>query len=123
MRTLILLPLLAGCAAGANGSTAEDELAAAITGRQAGPPQACVSASGGQTFRVVDSRTIIFRAGDTVWVNRLRSACPGVRPLSTLIVEAHGSEYCSGDHVSGLEPGGLIPGPICLLGDFTPYRR
>jgi hypothetical protein len=45
-----------------------------------------------------------------------------MEPLDTLAVERHGSQYCRGDQVRGLESGRSILGPICILGPFTPYR-
>jgi hypothetical protein len=66
----------------------------------------------------------VLRRGDTVWVNRLEGHCPGLRPLNTLVVEPSlGGQYCRNDRVRAIEPGSSIPGPICPLGDFTPYRR
>ena len=119
MRLLPLL-LLAACA---TGSAREADLSGELAGRTAGPPQDCVPASAGDSLVARDSRTIVYRHGDTIWVNRLAAACPGLRPMSTLIVEVHGSNHCRGDPVRAVEPGLSIPGPICVLGSFTPYRR
>jgi hypothetical protein len=55
-------------------------------------------------------------------VSRLRAECPGLQPLDTLIVEVHGGRYCRNDQFRAVETGASIPGPICLLGDFVPYR-
>ena len=67
--------------------------------------------------------TLVYRRGGTIWLNRLRATCPALRPTSTLIVEVHGSQYCRGDRFRTIEPGQSIPGPTCLLGPFTPWRR
>jgi hypothetical protein len=119
MRLLPLL-LLAACAAG---PAPEADLSSELAGRSAGPPQDCVPASTGDSLVPRDSRTLVYRRGDTVWVNRLAAACPGLNPMSTLIVEVHGSNHCRGDPVRAVEAGQSIPGPICVLGSFTPYRR
>lgn len=125
MRSLLLLAALAGCAGmGPGPETREQEaFARELAGRTAGAPESCVPTVQGQSLRIVDRRTIAYDRGGTIWVNRLHRDCPGLRPFNTLIVEVHGGQYCRGDHVRGLEPGASIPGPICILGDFVPYRR
>jgi hypothetical protein len=115
MRTLLPLLALAACA----GSSPADDLA----GRTAGPAEDCVPTSTGAGLVARDSRTLVYRQGATLWVNRLAAACPGIHPLSTLIVDVQGGQYCRGDRVRGVEPGQSIPGPACLLGPFTPWRR
>jgi hypothetical protein len=124
MRALILLIALSGCAAtGADSAGSQDALGRELAGLAAGDPANCVSSSGtGGSLQVVDSQTLVYRSGRTTWVNRLASTCPGMRPLDTLIVEANGSQYCRGDRIRSVSPGQSIPGPVCVLGDFTPYR-
>ena len=123
MRALVPLLLLGGCAAAPHAAGNGDALARELSGRSAGAPQACVARTEGRTLHAVDRRTLVYRTGDTVWVNRLGGDCPGLGPLSTLIIEPAGARFCRGDRVSGLEPGATIPGPACVLRDFVPYRR
>ena len=120
----LLLLALGGCATQADrGPTGEqEELARDLAGRSAGEPQSCIPTQATSGLTGVDSRTVVQRSGRTIWVNRLDADCPGLRPFNTLIVEAHGSQYCRGDHIRMLEPGATIPGPICVLRDWTPYR-
>jgi hypothetical protein len=128
MRALPLLPLLsilAGCAAAGTDVETRDRRAlddelAAMT---AGEARSCVPARQAENLIAVDARTIVLRSGATTWVSRLETDCPGLRPLDTIIVEAHGSQYCAGDRIRSLPPHGTIPGPICVLRDFVPYRR
>ncbi|HEX8573259.1 MAG TPA: hypothetical protein VF759_10965 [Allosphingosinicella sp.] len=119
MRLLPLL-LLTACAAGPAG---EADLSEELAGRSAGPPQDCVPASTLGNLAPRDSMTLAYRSGDTIWLNRLAATCPALRPTSTLIVEAHGSQYCRGDRFRTVEPGQSIPGGSCVLGPFTPWRR
>ena len=126
MRLLPILLLAAGCAAtGTDDGPTRDQLALTgeLQGRTAGAPQACVPARQNQTLQIVDRQTLVYRDFDTVWVNRLGADCPSLRPLSTLIVEVHGSQYCRGDRVRAVETASAIPGPYCVLRDFVPYRR
>lgn len=124
MRALLLLIALSGCAAtAADSASSQDALGRELAGLTAGDPANCVSSSGtGGSLQVVDSQTLVYRSGRTIWVNRLASGCPGMRPLDTLIVEANGSQYCRGDRLRSVAPGRSIPGPVCVLGEFTPYR-
>jgi hypothetical protein len=117
-----LLPclLLAACAAG---PAREADLSEELAGRSAGPPQDCVPASAGAGLAPRDSMTLVYRRGDTIWLNRLAATCPALRPTATLIVELHGSQYCRGDRFRTVEPGQSIPGGSCVLGPFIPYRR
>jgi hypothetical protein len=119
MRLLPLL-LLTACA---TGSAREADLSNDLAGRSAGEPQECVTASPGAGLAARDARTLVYRRGATLWVNRLEAACPGLDPMSTLIVDVHGDRYCRGDRVRALDPGLTIPGPPCALGRFTPWRR
>ena len=125
MRILLLLMLAAGCAASGTQSESRDQraLARELADRSAGEAERCIPARQNEALTIVDSRTLVLRSGGTVWVNRLDDDCPGLRPMNTLVVEAHGSQYCRGDRIRGLEPGSSIPGAICVLRDFTPYRR
>jgi hypothetical protein len=125
MRLLPLLLIVAACAAPrADGPTrGQEALSRELAGREAGAPQTCIAATPSSSLIIVDSSTLSYRQGGTIWVNRLEAPCPGMRPLDTLVVELHGSQYCRNDHIRALQPGSSIPGPTCLLGGFIPYRR
>jgi hypothetical protein len=124
MRTLILISALAlaSCARPAtpNGTTA---LASEIAGRSPGAPQSCITSSQGANLRAVDSQTLAYEDGPTLWITSLGTQCPGMQTLSTIIVEPKlGGQYCRGDHVRGLEQGAIIPGATCFIGEWVPYR-
>jgi len=117
---------LGGCAADGSetGTTADQEaFAREIAGLTASEPQSCIPVEQSESLSVVDRRTVVRRSGRTIWVNRLRADCPGLRPLSTVVVEVHGGQYCRNDRIRGLDPGTTIPGPQCPLGDWVAYRR
>jgi hypothetical protein len=114
----------AACAAtGAGPTRGKTELTSELADRTAGEPRACVPASPGASLTARGRQALVYRQGDTLWVNRLRSACPGLHEMSQIVIEVNGSRYCRGDHFRTREPGLGIAGPICVLGDFTPYRR
>ena len=114
---------LAGCSPAGPIAGNPDAFTRELAGRAAGPARSCVSTAHNSNLRVIDSRTLAYDLGSTLWVNRLEASCPGLRPHNTLIVDMTSGGYCRGDRVRGLEPGGIIPGPTCILRDWTPYRR
>ncbi|HEX8415024.1 MAG TPA: hypothetical protein VF637_14230 [Sphingomicrobium sp.] len=121
--SLFLLVALASCAPQGMQPGAPDALGQELAGRTPAGTSNCVSQFGSQNVRVVNPTTIAYGHGRTVYINRLTSACPALSPHNTLIIESQGGQYCRGDHVRGLEPGAIIPGPTCFLGDWTAYRR
>jgi hypothetical protein len=128
MKSLIPLTVLAGacaaCTAGpAPGARDEQALAAELAERVEGEGQRCIASSPSRALAYGDRRTILYREGRTLWVNRLDAECPGLGPHATLIVETNGSSYCHGDRVRALPSGSSIPSPTCILRDFVPYRK
>jgi hypothetical protein len=118
-----LLPLLLASACAGPSAEREADLSGELAGRTAGAPEECIVTSAGSNLAVRDSRTLVYDRGGTLWVNRLPDACPGLNPMSRLVIEVHGSRHCRGDRFQAVEPGLSIPGPSCRLGAFTPYRR
>ena len=97
--------------------------AEAVAGRVAGPPQMCISNNPAENLHVLDPQTVAYGYGRTIYINRLAAPCPALSQFNTVIAEAStGNEYCRGDRVRGLEPGAIIAGPSCNLGDWVPYR-
>lgn len=122
MRALIV----AVAALGSLGAAAPrgDELAKELAGRVAGTPVDCVDASFVGGPQIIDERTLLYRqSGRRVWRNDLPDACPGLRPMDTMVIEIHGNRLCRGDHFRTMSPGMSIPGAVCRLGAFTPYDR
>lgn len=123
MQKLLLfgLTMLAGCSRAVVPPGAD--LARTIAGRVAGPAQSCVSTQSASNLRAIDPATLGYGSGSTVYINQLGGPCPGLRELSTVIVEVQGGRYCRGDHFRAVELTGGIPGPVCILGDWVPYRK
>ena len=126
-RSPLLIPLLA-LAASCAGGEAEPQAgeAAAIRqleGRIAGEPQRCVPIEQARSLTIVERGTMLYSSGRTIWLVRLRDACPSLSRFDTLVVEPMGSQYCRGDQVRSIDPGSTIPGPICVIESFVPYTR
>jgi len=124
MRALLLVLAVTGCAAAGSIEDRESEaLRRDLAARVEGEPDRCVPRVQATALTAVDRRTLVYDTPGTLWVNKLRSDCPSLRPGSAIIIETAGDQYCRNDRIRAFDPGGRIPGPICLLGDFTPYRR
>jgi hypothetical protein len=124
MRLLPLLLVASACAAtGGDPSRGESDLQRELAGRTAGEPRECVSISSGAGLAARGRQTLVLEQGGALWVNRLAAACPGLDETSQIVIEVHGSQYCRNDRFRARRPGDSIPGPICRLGSFTPYRR
>jgi hypothetical protein len=122
MRFWTLALVLGGCAACSQ--VAPAPLSPAVQQALAsGPGRSCITPAPAEGLTIIEDGAIGLRSGGTLWVNRLPARCPGLRVGNTLIVEIHGSQICRGDHVRPIEPAAAIPGPVCILGDFVPYRR
>ncbi|HEX8191414.1 MAG TPA: hypothetical protein VF552_00795 [Allosphingosinicella sp.] len=114
---------LASCAG--RGSLEEREAGALerqLAGRTQGEARRCVPAIQAVALIAVDARTIVYDTPGTLYVSRLRRDCPGLRAGSAIAVETGGDQYCANDRIRAVETGSRIPGPVCLLGAFTPYR-
>jgi hypothetical protein len=100
-------------------------LESSLKGRTAGKPVSCVSSSSTDSLiRVSDSIVLSRGPGSTVYVNNLRSACPGLaRDNDIMVIETHGSGYCQGDLIRLVDRSSGMQGPVCSFGDFTPYRK
>ena len=114
---------LASCTAAPLPSGPDPAFQAELAGRTMGSPQSCIIANTNEAPRVIDAHTLAYGSGRTIYVNRLPAECPGLRPLTTLVIEVNGGNYCRGDRFRSVEPGSIIPGPTCLLSDWVPYRR
>lgn len=124
MRLLPFLLLASACVAGREPPPGADSgIERELAGRTAGEPRDCVPASTGSTLVARGPQILVYERGDTIWVNRPRAECPGLREASQLIVEVQGGQYCGGDRFRTRDPGLSIAGPTCVLGSFTPYRR
>jgi hypothetical protein len=98
-------------------------LAEATAGRIPGPAQSCVTAYPAENLHALDAQNIAYGYGKTIYINHFAAPCPAIEPGNTLIVDAGvGNEYCRGDRVRGREPGAIIAGPSCNLGNWVPYR-
>jgi Family of unknown function (DUF6491) len=96
-----------------------------LTGKTAGTPVNCISDSRGDNIIRVSDDMLLYRvSGRLVYQNKLRSSCPGLAREDDIIVsERYGAQICSGDIIRLVDRTVGIQGPVCVLGEFTPYRK
>lgn len=127
----LVLALLAGLTVGcitqeevALSPAAQTELAEALEGRTAGPPQACVSQRMLRSNRSVGEDAILFEATNgIVYMNRPAAGCPTMEFGRSLRTRTTSSQLCRGDIVTVFDPVSGFEFGGCGLGDFVPYRR
>ncbi len=96
-----------------------------LAGKVAGAPLNCISTLGqNNLIRISDDMLLYRHSGRLVYQNKLRSTCPGLaRDSDVLVTETYGGQLCRGDLVRLVDRTSGIPGPVCSLGEFVPYRK
>jgi hypothetical protein len=95
-----------------------------LGGKVAGKPVNCISDfNATNTIRVSDNILLYRVSGRLVYQNNLRSACNGLaRDTDIIVSEQFGSQKCKGDIIRLVDRTSGIPGGVCSLGEFVPYR-
>lgn len=120
---------IAGCSTApaeqTRSSTAAKELADALAGRVAGPPQRCISNLPVTRVHVVDDWTILYEERSTIYVQNPRGGCPGIgRGSRTLVARQVGtSQMCDGDINEAVDLRSGVGGAPCVFGPFVPYAK
>lgn len=128
--TLCAVPLLAACAPMDSTPTPLTDkqstaLSTQLAGKVAGAPQRCISDwNADRMIRISDDILLYRVSGNLVYENRLRGGCPGLaRDNDIIVTEQFGSQKCRGDLLRLVDRTSGIPGPVCSLGEFVPYRK
>ena len=101
------------------------ELADALAGRVAGPPQRCISNFPQIEVQVIDDWTILYREGNTVFVQNPQGGCRGIGVGSrTLVTRQVGtSQMCQGDINEAVDLHTGVGAAPCVFGSFVPYTK
>lgn len=96
-----------------------------LRGKVAGEPRNCISNSRNVSSTRISDDTLLYReSGRTVYVNKLRGTCPGLtRGDDIMVVETYSGQLCRGDLIRLVDRTSGIPGPMCSLGEFVPYKK
>ena len=130
MRPIILTILSAAVLAAAPAAATareklapEDQLAKLLKDRVAGEPQNCITLSSVTSSQVIDKTAIVYRAGDTLWVNRPRGGADQLNDDDILVTKTSSSQLCSIDVVQLHDRMSHMYRGFVSLGEFVPYRR
>ena len=112
--------------------------------QNAGAAQACLARANVDRWLIIDANRILFATRDQrLYRNDLARSCPALRPSSQVSLSSSDGQFCAGtsfqllirvsssgnttsvtDRATGvstsIEGPGLIGGPVCSLGPFTP---
>lgn len=103
---------------------AQQELAEALAGRVAGPPQRCIDAYRTTKVHVIDDFTIIYDQGRTVFVQNPKGGCPGLGRGDILVTTQVGpARLCQNEIARTVDPTSRMESGGCVLGPFTPYAK
>lgn len=102
-----------------------EALSKQLAGKVAGTPVNCISDfNATNTIRISDTILLYKVSNNLVYQNNLRGSCPGLARDSDIIVsEQFGGQKCRGDQLKLVDRTSGIPGPVCSLGEFVPYRK
>ncbi len=101
-------------------------LTKALAGRVAGKPVNCVNNLPSTNFTRVSDNILLYQStGRTVYQNTLPYRCNGLSRDDDIMVfeNLFGSNYCKGDLIRLVDRTSGIPGGVCRLGEFVPYKR
>src|SRR4051794_37297491 len=120
LRAIGLAAILSATAAAQPAANPAPEL----RNRTPGPTVNCVRLESHEALRPSDSdgAKLLYGSGRTIYLTQLGGGCR-FRRDDTLVIEPIGSQLCRGDIVKSFDRLSRIPGPSCVLGDFTPFNR
>ena len=100
----------------------EKRLAEMLEGRIAGEPESCINTFGQRSLITIDDTALVYKDGDTIWVNYTRS--PGaLNDRDYLVIERFStSNLCRSDRVTTRSRTGNFFTGVVFLDDFVPYR-
>jgi len=119
--SLPVMALVASCAGMATQRDDSADLAKELAGKVAEKPRSCISLDEARSAKVYKDALVYRTSRRLTYVNAAKG-CSAFDPDPIFINEVHGSQLCRGDVVRTISRTAAIPGPFCVLGDFTPYR-
>ena len=121
--TLLAAAAIAASASAREKLAPEDQLAKLLDGRVAGAPQDCISLLSARSSQIIDKTAIVYKSGNTYWVNRPRGGAESLDDDDILVTKTTGSQLCSIDTVQLHDRTSHFYSGFVSLGEFVPYRR
>lgn len=101
----------------------EERLAKLLEGRIAGEPRDCINTFGSTPLTQIDGTALVYRSGDTVWVNYTRMP-EAIDDSDYLVIRKFStSRLCRSDQVTTQSRFGNFFSGVIMLDEFVPYRR
>ena len=103
---------------------AAQELADALAGRVAGPPQRCITTYRTTRVNAIDDFTILYDQGSTIYVQNPRGGCPGIGSGSDILVTRQTTnQLCDGEIARTVDLTSRVERGGCVFGPFVPYTK
>lgn len=103
--------------------TGEEQLAKALTGREAGKPVDCIYLPTITSSHIIDRTAIVYEAGRTIYVNRPRNGADQLNDSDIMVLNLHSSQLCSIDIIHLHDQSSHFMTGFVNLGEFVPYTR
>jgi hypothetical protein len=103
--------------------TGEEKLAKLLDGRVAGDPKSCITTNRSDNMQVIDNTAIVYKDGNTIWVNRTAHPENLDRDDILVINRFSGSQLCKLDQVTTIDQGSGFFNGVVFLQDFVPYKK
>ncbi len=101
----------------------EAKLAKMLEGRVAGEPESCIRTVGSRSLTQIDDTALVYKDGDTVWVNFTRTP-DAIDDNDYLVIKKFGSSsLCRTDQITTYSRTGNFFSGVIFLDDFVPYRK
>lgn len=101
----------------------EEKLAKLLEGRVAGEAKSCINTNRNDNMQVIDNTAIVYKDGNTIWVNRTAHPENLDRDDILVINRFSGSQLCRLDQVTTIDQGSGFFTGVVFLQDFVPYRK
>ncbi len=99
------------------------KLAEILDGRVAGEPQRCIRTIGSRSLQQIEDTALVYRDGDTVWVNYTRNPESIDDDDVMVIRKFSATSLCRTDQVELIDRlNGFLTG-VLFLDDFVPYKK
>ena len=102
--------------------TGEAKLAQMLEGREAGKPVNCLPLGQSQEMRIIDKTAIVYRYGNTLYVNRPTNA-DALDDDDILVTRQTSGQLCRLDTVQLHDRTSQFYSGFVGLQDFVPYRK
>ncbi len=120
----IVLPLFALVASCTSLPLARDDsadLAKETVGKVAEKPRSCIALDDARGAKLFND-AIVYRVNRRLSYVNAAKGCNAFDTDPIFVNEVSNGQLCRGDIIRLISRSGGIPGPTCVLGEFTPYR-